>query len=538
MADTLNLLYGFAPPANVYITEENAKPVANTLTFSIGNPSASALVQVNNPAKLGPNSNIPDYGSSDPQVNLSRFYIWFPYATNKADAKAEDIATLADAANIDVSPGTDNTSWDVVKKTNSSIGTYWTLFPKESSVLDPQQSVAFLISNLVSETPASNMSWMYIQAQDIPGYETTTHEVELFKELPKLAITSFALSDQVVYEQGSTKMTWSTVNADYVIATPALDPQDPVKRYTANNLDTGITFVPAPGTTEYTLTAYNERGEYVNSNPLNISVLPLKITKLTANQTTTVVNAVVMVSWNSENATSAKITLPPPYGEGISVNDQRLILVTESLDITLTVSNGYIEVSEKLSITAENEIPSGTYVISSPPAPPPANPGAPGSAGFPGRGWQFQGGHGANGSAGAAGVYGMPSGNVTYKLPVKASEGYAIFDLRGGPGQDGGVGGVGGAGGKGIDPGLDGPGGGGGIGGIGGNGGPGGDLSLGYDSETPMPNPIYVDLRPAAGGKGGKGGTGGSGNPHGPDGPNGKDGQPGTPGRVRIIKSD
>ncbi len=172
---SLPLIYNIGPKS-IFITEDVNNPYSNKLTFSIANPiQSSTYVKVINPDMLTPKDKLPEMDEQYEDYNLSWFYIWFPWGTGKGD-----IASTDAGANISVSPAADNREWHCVKKSNEKVGTYWTLFPKKDTVIDPQESVDFIINNIISETDAG-LSFMYIQNHNIPGFNDAEVNLKIMK---------------------------------------------------------------------------------------------------------------------------------------------------------------------------------------------------------------------------------------------------------------------------------------------------------------------------------------------------------------------
>ena len=160
-----DLVYGLQPNS-IYVSETVGKPEINSITFNIANPQQETQIHFVNADNLKPTDDLPSYGEPyDKYNNLSWFYIWFPWGSGKGN-----FATSEAGENITVTPVPDNDEWYCVKKSSKSIGTYWILLPKKNKVIDPMESIAFVIDKIVSLTP-DGMSYMYIENHKIPGFD-------------------------------------------------------------------------------------------------------------------------------------------------------------------------------------------------------------------------------------------------------------------------------------------------------------------------------------------------------------------------------
>lgn len=208
-SNALDLVYGI-DPNSIYISETAGKQVINSITLNIGNPMQTAQVNFLNPNNLKPTDDLPSYGESYDKCNLSWFFIWFPWGS-----KEGSFATSEAGENITVSPASDQ--WHCVKKSHKLIGTYWTLFPKKSIAIDPMESIAFIIDNIVSLT-SDGMSWMYIENHEIPGFEDKISLRNISKK--NLTIHSFNFNPEIIAKGAKTTLKWETVGSKSCIINP------------------------------------------------------------------------------------------------------------------------------------------------------------------------------------------------------------------------------------------------------------------------------------------------------------------------------
>ncbi|VVB70025.1 Uncharacterised protein [uncultured archaeon] len=214
-SDELNLVYG-VDPNSIYVSETSGKQEINSIAFNIANPHQTAQICFVNPDNLKPTDDLPSYGEPYEKYNLSWFYIWFPWGSGKGN-----FTTSEAGENITVSPAPDNLEWYCVKKSSNSIGTYWTLFPKKATVIDPMESIAFIIDNIVSLTP-DGMSLMYIESHKIPGFDSAKESQTIWKKkkVVELAIRSFYFEPETIAKGAKTTLQWETVGSKSCVINP------------------------------------------------------------------------------------------------------------------------------------------------------------------------------------------------------------------------------------------------------------------------------------------------------------------------------
>lgn len=232
--DDVRLLYGI-DPASVLITSDPARPEINSIVFNIANPKQAQQRRFLNEDKLTPVDvdQLPFYDSfvenTNESNNLSWFWIWFPWG-----AKKGDLATSNASQNITVSPFADNDKWYCRLYSSSAIGVYWILFPKENIVLAPEESVAFEITNIISNELAG-MSYMYVKNKNILDYDDELVSIHLMK-YSRVAIQSVQVRpNPAVLKKGvaDVDIFWEVKDFTTLVLTPFN--QDVTKRnsYTA-----------------------------------------------------------------------------------------------------------------------------------------------------------------------------------------------------------------------------------------------------------------------------------------------------------------
>jgi DNA-binding beta-propeller fold protein YncE len=214
-SEALKLVYGIDPEA-IFISETPTDPETNEFSFNIANPEQAPKVQFINTDSLTPNDDLPSYGKPDQKYNLSWFYIWFPWGTEEGD-----FATSDASLNITVSPADNNDKWYCVKKHSNEVGIYWTLFPKKDTVLDPQESVAFIIDQIISST-AQGMSYMYIENHNIPGFDDNkvTNKIWKYKRVKVDSLEAAPNPSALVDGKAEVEITWKAENYESLLLMP------------------------------------------------------------------------------------------------------------------------------------------------------------------------------------------------------------------------------------------------------------------------------------------------------------------------------
>jgi len=292
----LKLNYGFGPPnySTVDITTDDKYPVLNELFLNIMNPSGDPVVTLVNPTELTPKDKLPPVSDTSWPVQLDRFYIWFPWGSNNGD-----LTTSALAAGISVSPAPTNTIWYTQEMSDPTLGRYWILFPKEKSVLDPEQNVGFVLTGIQTTNPAPSMTSCFIKHQ-VTGYEDGQTTRDVYLALAKPDITKFDASPNPVDPTVQVKLNWFAKGAETCSIIP----------------DPGGNPYPGPGgnvtvsvhqTKTFTLTATNKVGS--NDRPKTVSVNPVVLSSFTATPNYGLrVNQPVTLAWKVAHALDCTIT--------------------------------------------------------------------------------------------------------------------------------------------------------------------------------------------------------------------------------------
>ena len=236
-----DLAYGMQPPATVYVTLDDSRPVENKLVLDVMNASTEPI-GFSNPEGLTPSSDLPAIGDTTPNP-LDRLYVWFPWGEGPGD-----LAYPGDASSIvcsSLSPG-----WaPPVQLTDPTIGVYWILFPLSTTVLlGPQESVQFEFGGIVSHLPAAQETGMtiaYVEPR-VAGWASSTSTIDVFKSEP-LGIASFTALPSAVLPGGSVAVSWTTTGASEVTLEPGGHSGLPL----SSRMD-----VPVSEPTTFTLTAY------------------------------------------------------------------------------------------------------------------------------------------------------------------------------------------------------------------------------------------------------------------------------------------
>lgn len=196
--------------AQVVASVDASSPVLNTLELKIHNPSTNPVVVVENTGGLTPEDPLPPIDQPYVGPRLDRLYVFFPYGP-----AAGQLTTNELAAGITLSPAPENNKWDVAKQSDSKVGVNWILFPKTQAIMNPNESVRFLFTGILTYNPPGSLTHLNMKKQ-ITGYavETTTDTgVSLVEGNPK--ILDFSTSANDVVAGTTVNLSWSTWNVKY-----------------------------------------------------------------------------------------------------------------------------------------------------------------------------------------------------------------------------------------------------------------------------------------------------------------------------------
>jgi hypothetical protein len=265
----LNLLYGFTPPNEVYVTEDNKKPVENTLVFNITNPSHSSVVTfVNQLGEVDPGS-LPTIDEMPQDRNISLFYVYFPYADYDTKDRGS-FCSEADAKNITLS--SDSKWWDVGNgkpRYSPVYGYYWTIYPRKETILNANEGIAFNLGEIVTQA-VPGMTYMGVESRCVPGYDDDMQAIPIYKKSRELQIQYFRANPSTVAKGGKSTLSWEVVGADFC----TLDPGDyDVDLISSRQVITNSTM-------NYTLSA--QKGDRQVYREVTVYVVPPAIQSFTA----------------------------------------------------------------------------------------------------------------------------------------------------------------------------------------------------------------------------------------------------------------
>ncbi len=227
---SLDLIFAFTPPAQVFITKDPNTPpdkqLSNKLTFKIANPPSSSMaVRFSNPDGVSSFADIQRIRETTKRLHLSYFRLWFPWGD-----KVESLTSRELAANITCSPGSGITDWRCPRFDDTSvdengnqtgIGTYWILYPEKDTILDPGESVIFNFDNIVTFAPVGE-SCMYIQCFHIKGCGNKILNRSVPKYMP-VSIDYFKANPAVFLPNQTVELSWKTTNAKSCTITPHVE---------------------------------------------------------------------------------------------------------------------------------------------------------------------------------------------------------------------------------------------------------------------------------------------------------------------------
>lgn len=318
MADLpeLQLTYGYSPAEgvpggpNVIVTTDPQVVVASELSFLIRNPADHPVINFDNPDGLTPDSELPPINARDWPTPVDRLYLRFPWCTAESPTQCRGYLTTPEYADgINVSPAPEIADqWYTNKMTSPDVGVYWILFPKDKSVrLDANQSIRFIISNIVTYIPDGSVTDTYIKP-DVAGYANTEKVVAPVYLTNPPPIITFAADSSNLTAGETTKLKWTSVNAKAAQLEPIDGGVADVPTNDANGYD-----VRPLETTTYTLTATSPIGK-VSRKSVTINLAPVKIDGFTATPASSVrLGDAVQLAWTTRSA--VKVVLSPPASE-------------------------------------------------------------------------------------------------------------------------------------------------------------------------------------------------------------------------------
>lgn len=201
--------------AQVAVTTDASVPVLNTLELLIHNPSDNPVVELENPDGLTPDDPLPPIEGGYVGPRLDRLYVYFPYGSTHGTLTTRKLAVA-----FTLSPAPDNVSWDVSPMSDPDIGPYWLLFPRSQVVLQPNESVRFVITGIQTFNPQGSLTHLNLKKQ-ITGYAVETSRgtnLSLIDAPPQ--IDSFQASAQKVDAGTTVDLSWATWNAKTVTLDP------------------------------------------------------------------------------------------------------------------------------------------------------------------------------------------------------------------------------------------------------------------------------------------------------------------------------
>lgn len=301
----LTLQYAFQPPIgpNVIVSTDSRYQVTSPdLVLSIRNPADHPVVNFKNPDGLNPDSDLPPITApEDWPKPLDRLYLRFPWCDQPAASCQGYLTTVDKSTGVLCSADEGNTQWYTRPMSDSKLGRYWILFPKDKSVhLEANQSVNFKISGIVTYIPAMTLTSCYIKPA-VKGYASTDEPVAQLNLIDPPPAISLAASDTDIVAGTKIKLTWETINAKSCQLSPIGGGVKDVSTQEPN----GFPVKPLQST-NFTLEATSPIGK-TNRQSVQVNVKPVVINSFKAEPPTSRMGEAVKLSWETVSAVSCSI---------------------------------------------------------------------------------------------------------------------------------------------------------------------------------------------------------------------------------------
>jgi len=243
----------------IYVTYDAGALIENGFTYLLTNYSENPLVPAPT-KKVGAEAAMPP-----------ALYISFLFGVDDSDITTQPLGD--NNISIDISSAL---PWTPVKHLGGTA--YWQFTPDSKEIMKRKETLNFYIRKIITAlnvTP-NTTSIMYIQVNNIPGYNDALFTVLLHKLLAKAKMESFEPSSRRIYVEENISVSWESslakrVTIDYYLKDGTRIFLDSAKGEIKLN---GKDFwLPVPPTAENTIiaaTAYDDTGS--NSKEINLTV--------------------------------------------------------------------------------------------------------------------------------------------------------------------------------------------------------------------------------------------------------------------------
>lgn len=177
----------------IFITYDPGALIENGFTYRLANASKSPLV----PSAAQPNGNSTPLPPS--------VYISFLLGENDYDITTQPLADNNISIDVDAS-----LSWKPVKHTGGT--SYWHFLPESRQIMEGHEVVSFPIHRIITALNAKpdTISIMYIQINDIPGYNDISRTIFLQKLSAKAKMESLEASKYFIYADENISISWES----------------------------------------------------------------------------------------------------------------------------------------------------------------------------------------------------------------------------------------------------------------------------------------------------------------------------------------
>lgn len=326
-------------PIPIDITYNNSYPIKNGVTLYLKNTS---------------NDDLEPQGT---QLGSAAVYISFVFASDDPDA----ITSQANGDNISIDIDPEKSSWGSTKHEDGTA--YWKFYPKSPEVMFANETVKFPIGNIITEllTTPNTLSTIYVQFNNIPGYDDMVVTFEGLKSTAEAKVNTFTVNPSIINYGEDVKLSWNTevawrVTLDYVDRNGGNHFLDSAKGEISLNM-TNFKPNPAPSkeVTTFTLAVYDADTDPADQQYQNVTVHEpaATITSFKASPQLVDISASAnktLLSWEVENEKT--VTLK---GYGIQTGTNKEVTINGTTTFTLTVSSygtEHPDVSQTITVYA------------------------------------------------------------------------------------------------------------------------------------------------------------------------------------------
>ena len=299
----------------IYLTYDPQALVENGFTFFLNNTSDFPLVTVASASDF--------YEQADPEP--PQLYLSFLFGEDDYTVTTQQLADN----NIRIDVG-GKSPW--LPQAHAAGSDYWEFRPQNKQIINAHETVYFPVKKIITPldptfSTADNLSIMYIQVNNIPGYNDAAYTVALQKMKSEAEMKKFEVSSKDIIIGENIVLNWKSslakrVTIDYKTRDNETIMLDSAKGdIKLDGADFSLRVPPSAQSTRITATAYGNDGSSSIEKTIDVKQLPANIRSFGSDhhfvdfgQTPDLV-----FSWDVTNAQTLVLTTP---GGDISVKGQ------------------------------------------------------------------------------------------------------------------------------------------------------------------------------------------------------------------------